>query len=489
MEATSLTSRFKRLAVVQDWAWWQLPVMMRCYVAAVPLAATVTIGIAAAYTDWRLSDLVKFFLLTACAVISTASTPKIAYASPGVIRDFTSVWVLPTAVLLPPVYAALVAIPIYLTLHFYVHHGVVYRRVFTAGSVSLSYALASLVFRQMPSSIAGGSIGSGMHALAWVLVVALCYVIGSRVQRYFIFGAVKLASPEVRIWSMEFNRDTFQALFVEVDLGVLITLAVATNPALVIVALPTVLFMRAILVNPVLVAQSRVDSKTGLLNISTWEREAEVELSRSIRTRNAVSVAIVDIDHFKRVNDSYGHLVGDRVLKAVATELKGQLRDYDRAGRFGGEEFVLLLTQSDEADALRIAERLRMHVGSLAVPIDDRPEAPVVRVTISIGVSGKPRSEARELTDLLTAADSALYHAKQSGRNRVSATTPVPAGQLAEIASKMNLVQDDAAAASLCPAMSLYAIVTERYEIAIAPARAVTLCKCCRPWPRPVGRR
>jgi diguanylate cyclase (GGDEF)-like protein len=478
MEASSLTSRIKRWAAVRDCAWWGLPLPMRCYVGAVPLVAAATIGVAAAYTDWRLSDLMKFLLLAVCAVISMASTPKIAYASPGITRDFTTVWVLPTAVLLPPVYALLVTIPIFLTLHLVVHRGVVYRRVFSAASISISYALASLVFRSFPSAIAGDSIGRGTHALTWSLVVALCYIVGSRVQRFLIFGAVKMSSPGVRIWQMELNREALQALFVEVDLGVLITLAVGTSPALVVIALPTVLLMRAFLVNPVLVAQSRVDSKTGLLNISTWEREAEVELSRSIRTHNAVSVAIVDIDHFKRVNDSYGHLVGDRVLKAVATELQGQLRDYDRAGRFGGEEFVLLLTQSDEADALRIAERLRLHVGSLGVPIDDRPEAPVVRVTISIGVSAMERSEPRELTDLLAAADSGLYHAKQTGRNRVCAAPLVQAGQLvAEIAGQMNLVQGDAAAASLCPAGSLYALVTERYEIAIAAARAVTLCK------------
>jgi diguanylate cyclase (GGDEF)-like protein len=478
MEATSLTSRVKRWAAVQDWAWWQLPLMMRCYVASVSVAAAVAIGFASAYTDWTVWDAAKFLLLTACAVISTASTPKIAYANPGVIRDFSTVWVLPAAILLPPVYAALETIPIYLTLQLYVHRGIVYRRVFTAASVSLSYALASVVFRLFPAAVAGGSIGRGTHALTWGLVAALCYLVGSRVQRYFIFGAVKLASPEVRIWQLEFNREAGQALFVELGLGVLLALAVGTSPALVVIALPSVLLMRAYMVNPVLLAQSRVDSKTGLLNISTWEREAEVELSRSIRTRTAVSVAIVDIDHFKRVNDSYGHLVGDRVLKAVATELKGQLRDYDRAGRFGGEEFVLLLSQTEERDAFGIAERLRLHVGNLAVPIDDRPEAPVVRVTISIGVAAMGRGERRDLTDLLSAADSSLYHAKQSGRNRVCAGAPVPTGQLvAGVASPMNLVQGDTAAASLCPAMSLYAFVTERYEIAIADARAVTLCK------------
>jgi len=489
MVASPLTTRFKRWATPSDWAWWQLPVRMRCYVAAVPLAAVLTIAVAATYTDWQASDLEKFLLLMVCGVISVASTPKIAYASPGVTRDFTTVWVLPTAVLLPPVYAALVTIPIFLTLHLWVHRGIVYRRVFTAASISLSYVLASVVFRSLPSAVAGPSIGSGTHALTWGLVVALCYVIGSRVQRLMIFVAVKMTSSDVQIWRMELNREALQGLFVEVDLGVLITLAVATSPALVVIALPTVMLTRAFLVNPLLVAQSRVDSKTGLLNISTWEREAEVELSRSIRTRTALSVAIVDIDHFKRVNDSHGHLVGDRVLKAVATELKGQLRDYDRAGRFGGEEFVLLLSQTDEEDAFGIAERLRLHVGNLAVPIDDRPEAPVVRVTISIGVAAMERGERRDLTDLLSAADSSLYHAKQTGRNRVCAGAPVPTGQLVGgIAGQMDFVQGDAAAASLCPAMSLYAVVTERYEIAIAVARAVTLCSNFRVLPpRPAG--
>jgi diguanylate cyclase (GGDEF)-like protein len=267
-----------------------------------------------------------------------------------------------------------------------------------------------------------------------------------------IFVAVKMANPSVRIWRMELNREALQGLFVEVDLGVLITLAVAISPALVVVALPTVLLMRAFLVNPLLVAQSRVDAKTRLLNVSTWEREAEVEISRAVRTGSALALAILDIDHFKQVNDTYGHLVGDRVLRAVAAGIQGQSRDYDKAGRFGGEEFVLLLAQASEQDAYRIAERLRTHIGDLAVPIDDRPEAPCVHVTVSIGVSAMERDETRELTDLLAAADSALYRAKQAGRNRVCVSAPILPGQLAaELADEMESVRADPAGTSLCP--------------------------------------
>lgn len=133
-----------------------------------------------------------------------------------------------------------------------------------------------------------------------------------------------------------------------------------------------------------------------------------------------MSLALVDIDHFKAVNDTYGHLVGDRVLKALADALTGQLRGYDRAGRFGGEEFVLLLAQATENEACRIAERLRKHVGEMAVPVSDVPGAARVRLTISIGVTAMAAGHGRELADMLSTADAALYQAKQSGRNKVA---------------------------------------------------------------------
>ena len=340
--------------MVRDWPWWQLPPLLRWYVAT-PIAAWVAVAVILAMrTDWRSSDLLLFALLVGCGSISSASTPRSAYTSGGgVTRDFSSIWVLPTAILLPPIYALVVPIPFIAVMQLVVHRGVVYRRVFTAAAMGLSYAAASWVFHSIPASFAGTSVGSGTHAFTWCLAVAACEILGSRGHHYLIVVAVKMSDPSVRILRLDLNREAMQGLFVEIDLGVLITLAVGLSPALVLIAMPTVLLVRRFLVFPLLVAQSRVDSKTGLLNVSTWEAEAEVELSRARRTQSPLAMALVDIDHFKAVNDTYGHLVGDRVLKSLAQALTSQLRDYDRAGRFGGEEFVLLLRPDQRGRRVR----------------------------------------------------------------------------------------------------------------------------------------
>jgi diguanylate cyclase (GGDEF)-like protein len=479
MQASSLATRLNRAVGVRDWPWRRLPPGLRIYVAAPVVFSLAVIGITAANTTWRTGDLVEFLLLVCCGVVSVASTPRITYMHPGVARDFSTIWALPAAILLPPVYAALAPIPFMAVLQFWVHRGVLYRRVFTCASISLCCVATSLMFRSIPHSFAGGAIGSGLHAFTWTLAVAACEFLGGRAQHFMIVGAVKLSNPSIRIWGMEWDREALQGLFVEIDLGVLITLAVGLSPALVVIAAPTVLLVRRFLVHPILVAQSRTDAKTGLLNVSTWEAEAEAELSRAVRTRNSLALALVDIDHFKLVNDTYGHLVGDRVLKCIAEALTGQSRDYDRAGRFGGEEFVLLLSQTGERDACKIAERLRGYVASLAIPTDDRPDAPTLKVTISIGVTALERGEAFELADLLAAADSAMYAAKEAGRDQVAYALPlrdmgldawgsapdgdsIPADADAETAvthlggnqlssHRVVLVESEQTAASLCP--------------------------------------
>jgi diguanylate cyclase (GGDEF)-like protein len=429
MKASSLTRRLLARADFRDWAWWQLPSLLRCYVGVVPITATVLTCVVAAETTWNAADAWKFVLLLGCGLISVAATPRVVYRHGGMTRDFITVWVLPIAILLPPFYAMVTPIPLYVLTQFWVFRGIVYRRVFTVAAIALAYGAASVLFHAFPASFAGGTIGTGTHALTWAVAVAIAEQVGRRGHQILIMGGIKLSNPAARLAPQELNREALVADFAEFDLGVLITIVVAVSPVLAIFAVPTVLLVRRFMMHGQLLAQSRIDTKTGLLNASTWELEATTEIARAVRTNSPLALALVDIDHFKSVNDTYGHLVGDKALRAVTDALRNQLRVYDLAGRFGGEEFAILLPQAREMDALNVAERLRAHVAALSVPVGDNAESgPVVKLTISVGVAAL-NGESRELADMLAAADAALYHAKETGRNKthlVSASTQAP---------------------------------------------------------------
>ena len=431
MRVSSVTRRLRATVAIRQWAWWRLPPRLRFYVGIVPAAAVLAIGVAAAQTSWRPDDLVKFVLLLGCGMISVAATPRIAYGQGAMVRDFLTVWVLPVAVLLPPVYAMVTPGPLLVMTQWRVHRGVVYRRVFTAAAIGLAYGAASLAFHAMPASFAGGELGTGVHALTWTAAVAACEVIGWLGHHVLLVTAVKLSDPTARLADLVLNREALQADFAQIDLGIVVTLVVAIHPVLAVFAVPTVLLARRFMMHAQLLAKSRIDSKTGLLNAATWESEATAEITRAIRTRSPLSVALIDIDHFKAVNDTHGHLAGDAALRALSDVLREQLRGYDVVGRFGGEEFVVLLPQTSEADALLIAERLRTHVAAMSIPLTPgaSPEA-CVRLTVSIGVTALDAAGG-ELTDLLTAADAALYYAKQTGRNKTHvAGASVPLAQI-----------------------------------------------------------
>jgi diguanylate cyclase (GGDEF)-like protein len=140
---------------------------------------------------------------------------------------------------------------------------------------------------------------------------------------------------------------------------------------------------------------------------------------RAVRTRTPLAIAVLDIDRFKVINDTYGHLVGDQVLKELARSLDSVLRDYDRAGRFGGEEFSLLLPQTRAVDAFRIAERVRASIADLSIIVPGATGGERVHVTVSIGVAALDSGCKREYSELMAAADAALYRAKSGGRDQV----------------------------------------------------------------------
>jgi diguanylate cyclase (GGDEF)-like protein len=178
-----------------------------------------------------------------------------------------------------------------------------------------------------------------------------------------------------------------------------------------------------------LTAAARTDSKTGLLNVATWQREADAEIARAQRRGEDAALLLADVDHFKVINDTHGHLVGDDMLRALAGDLRQQVRETDIVGRFGGEEFVVLLPRTSAAEACRIAERLRQSASAVAVPAaaaaspGEDGKRVSVRATISIGVAAL-REHGQDLFELLAAADLALYRAKRTGRDRVCLHKP-----------------------------------------------------------------
>jgi two-component system cell cycle response regulator len=160
--------------------------------------------------------------------------------------------------------------------------------------------------------------------------------------------------------------------------------------------------------------QATRDALTGLLNRGAIFEIFERELARARREEMSVGVLLADVDHFKAVNDTYGHDAGDEVLRQVARRVQGAVRTYDMVGRYGGEELLVILPRCDDAAALRIAERARTAV---AVAPGERADAPAA-VTMSIGIATSRTLGTFEAGALVRAADAALYRAKGAGRNR-----------------------------------------------------------------------
>lgn len=161
---------------------------------------------------------------------------------------------------------------------------------------------------------------------------------------------------------------------------------------------------------------SITDGLTKLFNHRYFQDALKREFTRSDRHRNPLSLALLDIDHFKRFNDTYGHQQGDVVLQELARTLRGQVRSLDVVARYGGEEFAVIMPDAQPEVALRVAERLRAAVETHPVP---GPSGPL-RVTISLGVASAPHAELATPAALIAAADRALYRAKELGRNRVA---------------------------------------------------------------------
>ncbi|MCA2992930.1 diguanylate cyclase [Gemmatimonas sp.] len=162
---------------------------------------------------------------------------------------------------------------------------------------------------------------------------------------------------------------------------------------------------------------AQTDPLTQLLNRRALTERIAAEMERTLRYDSTMALLMIDLDHFKRVNDTYGHLVGDDVLRDVAPLLSDTIRTADIVARYGGEEFLVLLPETDDAGAESFADRIRRAIETHPFASDSLPEP--LRLTASIGVAVYPAARIESVEDLFARADAALYRAKADGRNRV----------------------------------------------------------------------
>jgi len=400
---------------VREWAVWSLPRPLLALWSVVTCGYLAWIGARAADFHFRLADIVLFAALVACGAFSVEMTRR-ASEPAGVVKDVYAVWELPIVFLLPGLYALIVPV-IRLTLtQWRVRRAPVYKRVYTAAAIGTAYGCARLVY--MGALPAGYDPRAYLlnHTAMWLVAAGAAAVTQWVVNQGLILAVFKLENPAASIRDELFSRETLHNDATELCAALLVAVGMTISEFTLIIALPLTTLLQRSFRHAQLLNEARADAKTGLLNAATWEREAAAEIARAVRTSSPLAVVLLDLDRFKQVNDTYGHLVGDEVLRMIAGTMTGVLREYDLAGRFGGEEFVMLLPQTRATDALRIAERVRDHIARLLI---STPAGERVHVTVSIGVAALDAGSSRELTELLAAADAALYRAKSSGRDQV----------------------------------------------------------------------
>ncbi len=412
------------LRAARAWPLWELPRWLVGYMGAVAVCYTVALWLTARSMHQSFGNLWLFAALLLC-IAATVELMRRAGEVAGVSKDVFAVWEFPIAILLPPVYALTAPLLQYALMQWRVRRMPLHRRAFTALVVGLSYGLVSVLFHQATAVLPGPDPRA--HIPVWLAAVAGAGVLRWALNQALIMPAIKASDPAARARDILFSAERAQNDVAELCVAVLVTLGIAITPLTIVFALPLVTLLERSLRHGELLNASRLDSKTGLLNAGTWEREAANEAARAVRTRTPLALVLIDVDHFKAVNDLYGHLVGDKALRAIAHTFQIFLRDYDLVGRFGGEEFALLLPQTSATDARRIAERVRGHIEAMPISVSDTPGAESLQVTVSMGVAALGLSwdaaTGSQLTDLLAGADRALYQAKRAGRNQVWVVT------------------------------------------------------------------
>ena len=380
-----------------------LPVRARIYIVAVMASAAAAVAVSLVISPPRLERLPIALLLLAAATVGQQFKAK----SPKHQSYYTTtIFFFAGALLLRPTYVVLIII---------VAHAVEtarfryrwYISAFNIANFSLCSMAAAAIFRLSVGKSAG--------------LTVLCAVLAGGafvVLNHLLTTLVITWARRVPIWKTgTLNWENIGTDLALVSVGTLGALSWLSNPWLAPLTLgPLFLIYRSLLV-PNLKEEARTDPKTELANMKHWNEVAQVELDRARRFRRPLAVMLADLDLLRDINNRYGHLVGDQMIRRVAQEIRGAVRDYDLPARFGGDEFAVLMPETSLSEAVSVAERNRSGVEAIELR---GPDGSRSLVSLSIGVALFP-GHGFSAAELLASADRAVYQAKAMGRNRVCA--------------------------------------------------------------------
>lgn len=406
----------------KSWALWTQPQREAWYLLSISAIGLATAGFAVADvpeitgSDW----LILGELLTCATVhvfISRRREETWRNRNPALHIDIVSMWTFPGILLLPAALAILLIVLVR-TQRWFTARRPFYRFFFSTATMVCGAALTRFAILE-PSGItgAGGLRPSSPGGLLAVAAAGATYV---GVQALAIALVIGMHTPKRGAGVLFGSRFDNGLEAFSITLGVVTAVLLVHAPALVVVMVLVGVFMNYVAEIRKLHMDARTDPKTNLLNMRGWWDTATRAVTRTQRSGGGIGLLMIDLDHFKAINDSWGHPAGDDMLEAVAGVLRDQTRPADVIGRFGGEEFVVLLPESGRAEAVVVGERILASVRQLSVITTDKRGGPAVITgrTTSIGIA-TGLADPKILDELLQAADAAVYEAKDAGRDRL----------------------------------------------------------------------
>jgi diguanylate cyclase (GGDEF)-like protein len=429
-EATPARPRVVDAPTASEWAaWWVTPLPARIYNATVVLAAVViTLAAVVARPGRGCIGAALALIAGGIAVVELGRLAEGGRVDRQRIHKGLSAWPLAGALLLPVGLAGWVAATVYV--HAWVR-GIRITRWKWIGSWGI-VTVASLAATGAFRGVNGGMLehGGSVRSFAAVLVAMVTFLAAESVG-LFVISRLNDPADEEYLRERLASPSFYVVEAAVLGSGALAAVLYAYWPGFLVLGGPALFLMQRGMLHQPLQHEARHDAKTGILNCEAWRATAGSALGHARRQEQAAAVLVVDIDHFKTVNDVFGHLMGDEVLARAADAIVGCVRTTDLVGRFGGDEFCALLFCAGPDDAAATAERIRRRIEALEFGDGS------LSVTASVGLATVPilgADTAIDLPGLMAAADRALYRAKDDGRNRVhDAAVPSPRREPAPI--------------------------------------------------------